>query len=332
LRTIRGPDASSPTVISTPPQLHAAHELVHHTHLAPYARDLPDRVVDRRPARAHAEPLQQDLKLLPADDAVAVAVELVKLVGEVLLEALLAREVPLGELLEADLARPVVHAAPAARRARRAHGRAILEDPRLDRLQDLGDAAHLAAAEAVQHVAQLGLVDVTVAVLVDLLERLPHVAADLAQREHRNRAREAVGVEQRLEHALAPLVRNQEGGDGAQDLRGLRARLLALHVGRAAGAREHRHKRVDALVELHDRAVADVEPQQDEGLPPIDDIRRHDPKEEGQRHEGNRVADDIAEERPPRQLECLLGENRAAPDHEEDVEDCRADDRAKAHL
>ena len=55
-------------------------------------------------------------------------------------------------------------------------------------------------------------------------------------------------------------------------------------------------------------------------------------KEENEREERDRVEGAISKERPPGEVEHRLGEERAHPDNEEDVEDGRADDGADADV
>ena len=55
-------------------------------------------------------------------------------------------------------------------------------------------------------------------------------------------------------------------------------------------------------------------------------------EEDDEREERDGVEGAVAEERPPREVQHRLGEERAHPDHEEDVEDGRAHDRPDAHV
>ena len=84
-----------------------------------------------------------------------------------------------------------------------------------------------------------------------------------------------------------------------------------------------------AGVDLHEEDVGDVGEEEDERLPPQDDLVE---EEDDEGEEGDGVEGAVAEEGPPREVEHRLGEERAHPDHEQDVEDRRAHDRPDPHV
>ena len=84
-----------------------------------------------------------------------------------------------------------------------------------------------------------------------------------------------------------------------------------------------------AGVDLHEEDVGDVGEEEDERLPPEDDLVE---EEDDEGEEGDGVEGAVAEEGPPREVQDRLGEEGAHADHEEDVEDGGADDRADAHV
>lgn len=82
-------------------------------------------------------------------------------------------------------------------------------------------------------------------------------------------------------------------------------------------------------VELHENHVGGVARQQRGTFPHGDKIIQ---EEDDKHYQIQDIEGDITEERPPRQVEDLLGEDGAHPDHEENVEDSRADDGPNAHV
>ena len=82
-------------------------------------------------------------------------------------------------------------------------------------------------------------------------------------------------------------------------------------------------------VDLHEEDVGDVGEEEDQGLPPEDDLVE---EEDDEGEEGDGVEGAVAEERPPGEVQHRLGEQGAHADHEEDVEDGRAHDRPDAHV
>ena len=86
---------------------------------------------------------------------------------------------------------------------------------------------------------------------------------------------------------------------------------------------------LNCTVELHEDHVGGVAWEQRDTFPHGDDVIQEEDNEQDQIQD---VEGDVAEERPPREVEDLLGEDGAHPDHEEDVEDGRADDGPDAHV
>lgn len=83
------------------------------------------------------------------------------------------------------------------------------------------------------------------------------------------------------------------------------------------------------VIVLHEHDVADVEEEQDQRLPPVDDVIR---EEDDEQSEGRTVEADVTEERPPGELQHVVAEQGAHADDKKDVEDGRTDDGANAHV
>lgn len=82
-------------------------------------------------------------------------------------------------------------------------------------------------------------------------------------------------------------------------------------------------------VPLHEGHVADVDGEQDEGLPPEDAVI---PEEVDQHQQTDAVERAVAEQRPPGERQDRLGEERAHSDHKQDVKHGGANDRTNAHI
>ena len=82
-------------------------------------------------------------------------------------------------------------------------------------------------------------------------------------------------------------------------------------------------------VDLHEADVGDVDEEQQQGLPPLDELVA---EKDDEGDEGHGVEGAVPEQRPPGQVQHSLGEQRAHPDHEQNVEDRRTHDRADAHV
>ena len=83
------------------------------------------------------------------------------------------------------------------------------------------------------------------------------------------------------------------------------------------------------LVILHEDHIEKVEAEHEEGLPPLDVVVH---EEEDKCDERDAVEGAVPEQRPPSEVENCFAEQRAHPDHEEDVEDSRAHDGADTHV
>lgn len=86
---------------------------------------------------------------------------------------------------------------------------------------------------------------------------------------------------------------------------------------------------LDLTVELHETHIADVAQHQQDALPPQDHVVQEEDDEYDQVQD---VEGHISEERPPGQVQHFPGEDCTHADHEEDVEDSWAHNRADAHV
>ena len=83
------------------------------------------------------------------------------------------------------------------------------------------------------------------------------------------------------------------------------------------------------LIILHEEHVEEIHTEEEARLPPPDVVVN---KEEDECDEGDAVEGAVPEQRPPGEVEHRLAEQRAHPDHEEDVEHGGAHDGADTHV
>lgn len=88
-------------------------------------------------------------------------------------------------------------------------------------------------------------------------------------------------------------------------------------------------KSFDIAVELHEDHIGGVAREQRDTFPHGDDVIQEEDDEQDQIQD---IEGYVTEERPPRQVEDLLGEDGAHPNDKEDVEDGRAHDGPDAHI
>ena len=83
------------------------------------------------------------------------------------------------------------------------------------------------------------------------------------------------------------------------------------------------------LIILHEEHIEEIHAEEEARLPPPDVVVN---KEEDECDEGDAVEGAVAEQRPPGQVQHGLAEQRAHPNHEEDVEHGGAHDGADTHV